>query len=224
MDCIVAHQLSKKFTSKDATTKGTLWALQDITFSVRKGELVGIIGANGAGKSTLLSLIAGVYEKDGGSLTVTGKVISIIGLAHGLQDRLTVRENIAMCCALYGLTLQETQKRLKGIAAFATLEHQLETMVYTLSTGMVARLIFSIAVHCDPDILILDEVTGHLDKEFIHMVNKAIRNFCDEGGTTVIVSHKREIIAACDRAIYIDTGVLRGIGASKEILTTYFHE
>jgi ABC-type polysaccharide/polyol phosphate transport system ATPase subunit len=208
------------FSGKEA--KKTFWVLKNINFSAMPGEVVGIAGPNGAGKSTLLTLIADVYKADSGEVKVDGKVISIIGLIHGLHDKLTTKENIPLLCSLYGLEPAEISKKQDSIITFAGLEKYADTKVFQFSTGMLARLIFSTAIHCNPDILLLDEVTSNLDKEFTEVVSSAIRRLTKQGVTVLIVSHKREIIEGCDRAIIIDKGELLREGKSADIADIYF--
>jgi ABC-type polysaccharide/polyol phosphate transport system ATPase subunit len=208
------------FSGREA--KEEFWALKDISLTVNPGEIIGIVGSNGAGKSTLLSLIADIYKADEGSAMINGRVISITGLIHGIHDKLNMKENIILSSAFYGLTQKQIQSRTNSIIKFAELEKYPETKIHQFSTGMRARLIFSIAIHCDPDILLLDEVTSNLDKEFTKTVSSTVRKLTKKGVTVIIVSHKKEIIADCDRAIILDEGKLIKEGTPSEIIKSYW--
>ncbi|MEK6822760.1 MAG: ATP-binding cassette domain-containing protein, partial [Nanoarchaeota archaeon] len=126
-------------------------ALKGVTFEVHAGEIVGLIGRNGSGKSTLLRVIAGIYRKDAGTVRTRGKVISIINLTVGLQDRLTVRDNVFLCCALFGLSTRQIRSRFGDIIAFSELAAYEDVKTYSLSEGMKQRLAFSMAVFMDAD-------------------------------------------------------------------------
>ncbi|MDP3027430.1 MAG: ATP-binding cassette domain-containing protein, partial [Nanoarchaeota archaeon] len=138
--------------------KKIIQALKDVSFTAEKGEIVGIIGENGSGKSTLLRVIAGIYDKDEGKIITRGKIISVINLRVGLQDRLTMKDNIYLCCSLFGLSQKDIKKNFSLIVEFTELENFVNTKIYQFSEGMKQRLAFSIAIHCNPDILLLDEV------------------------------------------------------------------
>lgn len=210
------------FTGK--SNRKDLWALKSISLTVKKGEILGIVGANGAGKSTLLSLIAGVYTPDEGDLKVLGKIVSIIGLVSVLQDRLTLRDNIFLACSLYGLSIKECHEVEKDVIAFAHLEKFSDSKLYQFSGGMIARAIFSIAVHCQPDILLLDEATSNLDKDFTQLVAQTVENLRKKGVVVIVVSHKKEIIEKCDRVLYLDKGIVKLSGTSDQVVEQYFND
>jgi ABC-type polysaccharide/polyol phosphate transport system ATPase subunit len=146
--------------------KKTIHALKDVSFEVRKGEIVGIIGENGSGKSTLLRVIAGIYKQDEGKIITNGKVISIINLVIGLHLRLTMKDNILLISSFFGLSQKEIEKRFDSIVEFAELESFVNTKIYQFSEGMKQRLAFSIAIYCNPEILLLDEVFEVGDESF----------------------------------------------------------
>lgn len=198
------------------------YVLQNITFTVRPGETIGIVGPNGAGKSTLLGIIAGIYKKEGGTLTVHGRVIPVNGLARGLKDRLTTRENIYLIGALFGFSSRSMAEKEFDILHYAELEEYRDTKIHQLSTGMVGRLIFSIAIHCQPDILLLDEVNSHLDRAFNKRVTRTIRELTSHGVSVMVVSHTRWVIEQCDRALLLEDGRLRLEGNGKDIAEHYW--
>ena len=146
--------------------KKTIQALKDVSFTAEKGEIVGIIGENGSGKSTLLRLIAGIYRQDEGSIIANGKIISVISLVIGLHPRLTLKDNIFLVGSFFGLSQKEIKEKFNSIIEFAELENFVNTKIYQFSEGMKARLAFSIAIHCTPDILLLDEVFEVGDENF----------------------------------------------------------
>ncbi len=240
MKRIVVENLSKKFyigsnqrgqflskalcaISGRAQTK-ELWALVDVSFSVLAGEMIGIIGKNGAGKSTLLSVIAGIYERSGGTLTVNGKVISVIGLVNGLRDRLTMRDNIYLCCALFGLSRRTTNERFDSIVELTELTEYTETKLYQFSAGMKARLVFSMAIHCDPEILLFDEIIANLDIDFVERGKKTLSDLRKKGVTILSVSHIPSIMHDCNRILWLHEGRLIEEGPSEEIIKRYWKE
>lgn len=169
--------------------KKELWAIKNLSLTVKPGEIMGIFGSNGAGKSTLLSIISGIYTHDKGTVSIRGKVVSVIGLMSGLKDRLTMHDNIYLGAMLYDLTKEEVKKQEASIISFAKLEPYKQVKLYKFSTGMIARLIFSIAIHCKPDILLLDEITSNLDKKFTQTVSAAVNKLTQHGGAAIVVSH-----------------------------------
>ncbi len=195
----------------------SFWALRDISATVSSGEIVGIVGANGSGKSTLLRIIAGIYRPDSGSVTTKGKIISLINLRIGLQPRLSMRDNIYLCCALFG-----SKPRLDSIVRFSELHDFVDTKVYQFSDGMMEKLAFAIAVHCGPEILLLDEVFAVGDKRFRKKSVRKIKDMVKAGASVVFVSHELEIVKAyCNKAIWLEKGNMRKIGNTKEILREY---
>ena len=186
--------------------KKTVWALQDVSLSIAKGEIVAIIGRNGAGKSTLLSIMAGIYQPDKGDVVIQGKIISVIGLTQGLLDRLTLRENVYLCCCIFGLDHKTIRQRFDSIVQFSGLQDYIETKLYQFSRGMLGRLIFSMAIHCDPDILLFDEATSNYDAEFTDFFWNSIGKLSHQGITTVLATHDQNIINHCTRTICLEKG------------------
>lgn len=184
-------------------------ALQDVTFQVRSGESVGIIGRNGAGKSTLLSVITGLAKPDGGSVHVHGRIAALLELGSGFHPDLTGRENLFLNSALLGFTEKETRERFDGIVAFAGLEDFIEEPLRTYSSGMSLRLAFSIAVNLDPDVLIVDEILAVGDQAFQTKCFEKVLEFRRAGKTILAVSHAAGMLRhLCDRAIWLDQGRL----------------
>lgn len=196
--------------------------LDDISFYANKGEIVGIIGDNGSGKSTLLRVLAGIYTPDKGKVETNGKIISLINLFSGFQFRLTARDNIYLCASLLGSGWKETTNKIDKIIKFAELEEFLETKIYQYSSGMLQRLAFSIAIHCKPDILILDEVFAVGDFHFLGKSSNKIKELVDQGVTVVIVSHDLGMIEQyCGRVYLIEKGKVVGEGEAKKLIKEY---
>lgn len=202
--------------------KRVIWALKKISFSANAGEVIGIIGENGSGKSTLLRVIAGIYDGDGGEVKTDGKIISLINLSIGLRERLTMEDNIYVCSSLFGLSKKEVKKRFHSIVGFSGLGSFSNTKIYQLSEGMKRRFAFSIAIHCNPDILLLDEVFEVGDEEFkIKSANK-IKDFIRNGATVLLVSHGLGLIKRyCDRVIWLEKGAIIKEGKAEDIVNRY---
>jgi lipopolysaccharide transport system ATP-binding protein len=190
-------------------------ALQNVSFDIGQGETVGVIGSNGSGKSTALALMAGVLASEAGSVTVQGRVCPLLELGAGFHYDLTGRENIILNGVLLGLTRREVLLKLPEIVAFSELDEFLDQPVRTYSSGMVARLGFSIAVH-------LDEILAVGDLHFQTKCRDKMKWFKNRKTTIVIVSHSiGDIRTLCDRVLWLDRGTLVGQGAVSEILPLY---
>lgn len=202
--------------------KRIIWALKEVSFSVSSEKIVGIVGKNGSGKSTLLRIIAGIYDVDSGKVSTNGKIVSLINLSMGLKEKLMMEDNIYICCSLLGLSIKEIKKRFNSIVEFSELGNFIDTKIYQFSEGMKQRLAFSIAIHCYPDILLLDEVFEVGDKEFKVKSTKKIKEFTKNGTTVLLVSHGLDIVERyCDRVIWLDEGRIVRIGDTKEVLNEY---
>ena len=164
--------------------KKIIQALKDVSFKAKKGEIVGIIGKNGSGKSTLLRIIAGIYNKDKGEIITNGKIISVINLKVGLQPRLTMRDNIFLTSSLFDLSQNDIKQRFNSIVEFAELENFVNTKIYQFSEGMKQRLAFSIAIYCNPEILLLDEVFEVGDEKFRKKSANEIKELANDSGLT----------------------------------------
>jgi lipopolysaccharide transport system ATP-binding protein len=198
------------------------FALDDISLAIRKGEAVGIIGANGSGKSTLLGLIAGVIGPQAGTVEVQGRVAPLLELGAGFHYELTGYENIVLNGVLMGLTRREVAARMEAIVAFSGLESSLNEPLRTYSSGMVARLGFSVAVHLEPDILLIDEILAVGDTHFQARCYERLEEFRRQGTTFVIVSHAlAEIRFLCDRVVWLAGGKIMMQGKPDEVIAAY---
>jgi lipopolysaccharide transport system ATP-binding protein len=182
-------------------------ALRDVSFDIRKGETVGIIGRNGSGKSTLLQLICGILKPTSGTVRVDGRVSALLELGAGFNAEFTGRENVYFQAALMGLKKDEVDRRFDEIAAFADIGEFIDQPVRTYSSGMFVRLAFSVAVHVDPDILIVDETLSVGDMAFQHRSKKRAHDLIEGGTSLLLVSHdKSMIVSTCRRCILLDAG------------------
>lgn len=196
--------------------------LEDVSFKITRGETVGIIGKNGAGKSTILGLLAGVLLPSNGSVSVNGRVAPLLELGAGFHSLLSGRENIVLNGTLLGMLREEVDEKLEKIIEFSELEEFIDQPIRTYSSGMLARLGFSVAVNCDPDILLVDEVLAVGDDSFQKKCIKKMRWFKDKGKTIVFVSHDiREIKQVCDRVIWIENKTVRMNDKSDKVLSEY---
>ena len=199
------------------------WALQDLSFAIEPGESLGIVGRNGAGKSTLLKLIAGVSPATYGSLKVKGRLFPMIELAAGIHRDLTGRENIKLLGAIMGFSSSQMEARMPAVLDFAELGEWLDKPVWQYSSGMQARLGFSVAVNVDADILLVDEVLSVGDISFQKKCLNRMDELANSGVTIVFVTHNPySIERLCQRAIFIQDGTLAASGSPKEILSAYF--
>lgn len=198
------------------------WILQDISFTVQPGEAVGIIGVNGAGKSTLLKMITGTTQPTTGSVQMTGRVAAMLELGMGFHPDFTGRQNAFMAGQLLGYTVEEIQRLMPDIEAFAEIGDYIDQPVRVYSSGMQMRLAFSVATAIRPDILIVDEALSVGDAYFVHKSFDRIRQFRTQGTTLLIVSHdKAAIQAVCDRAILLNAGQLAMEGAPEAVMDAY---
>ena len=198
------------------------WALRDITFHVRKGERVGILGLNGAGKSTLLKCIAGVLKPTEGSVTVNGSIVPLLELGAGFDKDYTGAENIFLYGSMLGYSRAFIREKFDAIVQFSELGDFINVPVKNYSSGMKARLGFSIATVVEPDILILDEVLSVGDAKFKKKSAKKLNSMMKKGVTVLLVSHSSEqVLQICDRAIILDHGKLIASGKAKKICAQY---
>lgn len=185
------------------------WALHDVSFSVKRGETVGIIGRNGSGKSTLLQMICGTVAPTTGSVRTYGRVAALLELGAGFNVEFTGRENVMLNAAILGFSAQEMQVRMADVLAFSELGDFLDQPVKTYSSGMYARLAFSIAIHVDPDILIVDEALSVGDARFVAKCMRRIKEIKEQGTTILFVSHDvGSIRTLCERVVWLDKGRL----------------
>lgn len=198
------------------------WALRDINLEIRKGETLGLIGPNGAGKSTLLKVIAGILIPVAGNVTVKGKIAPLIELGAGFNMELTGKENIYLNSSILGLSRKEIDVRFDRILDVSELGDFIYSPLRTYSSGMVARLGFSIATEVDPDILIIDEILSVGDEHFRKKCDERILSFKERGVTILFVSHSMpDIKKLCDRAICLEHGKIAFEGSSTEVIEFY---
>ena len=198
------------------------YALRDVTFSIKRGETVGIVGHNGSGKSTALKLIAGVMAPTEGEVWVAGRVSPLIELGAGFHPDLTGEENVHLNASILGISTRQSHERFDDIVTFAELWDFIDTPVKRYSSGMYARLGFSVAVHSDPDILLVDEVLSVGDAAFQEKCFAKMRDFQDQGVTIVLVSHGLDLIRQfCHRALLLDRGRIVEEGSPEVIVQRY---
>ena len=197
-------------------------ALNSVDLQVNEGEILGIIGRNGAGKSTLLKVISRVLIPTEGRVRIRGRVSPLLELGAGFHPELTGRENVFLNGTLLGHPSREIEQRLPEIIEFAELAAFIDSPLRTYSTGMVARLGFSIATTWKPEILILDEVLSVGDEAFRNKCKERMQSYRDEGTTTLLVTHDaRTIEALCSRSIWLDHGEVKAVGPSNEVVALY---
>ena len=207
---------------KGALDYEKLWALQEVDLEVRRRETLGIIGRNGAGKSTLLKVISGVLKPSRGRVETAGRIAPILELGMGFDGELSGTENVYLNALLLGRTKSEIAERFDGIVAFSGLGDFIRSPVRNYSTGMLARLGFSIATAWTPDLLILDEVLAVGDSRFVQRCVERIEELKAEGATLMMVSHSAEAIRAnCKRCLWIDRGKVMADGPTGEVLERY---
>jgi ABC-type polysaccharide/polyol phosphate transport system ATPase subunit len=198
------------------------WALHDVDLEVRQGEVFGVIGRNGAGKSTMLKVVSRVLRPTKGRVRVIGRVAPLLELGAAFHHELTGRENIFLNAALLGHTQREVEERFHEIVDFADISRFIDAPLRTYSTGMVARLGFSVATAWEPDILVLDEVLAVGDEAFQEKCHERIRSFRENGATVLLVSHNTRVVREiCQRVAWIDRGVLQAVGGPEEIVQRY---
>ena len=200
-------------------TRETLWALRDVSLQIARGETFGLIGPNGCGKSTLLQIVAGILEPDEGSVTATGRITSLLELGAGFSPDLTGRENIFLNASLYGVSRDFIARRFDEIVAFSELERFIDMPVRTYSSGMYVRLGFAVAVHLDPEVILVDEAFAVGDERFQRKCLHTIRDFQKRGTTLVMVSHDLLLIEhLCTRAALLEQGTLAAVGAPADVI------
>ncbi|OGY21984.1 MAG: hypothetical protein A3A65_02990 [Candidatus Chisholmbacteria bacterium RIFCSPLOWO2_01_FULL_49_14] len=203
--------------------KQSFYALQDLTFTIRKGESVGFIGPNGAGKSTILKLIARVSLPTSGVLRVNGKVAGLLELGAGFHPELTGRENIYFKGTILGMSKSVISEKMQTIIDFADLGQFIDSPIKLFSSGMYARLGFSVAIHLNPEILLIDEILSVGDASFVEKCYRKIEEFCeDKDRTTIIVSHNLGMLKRlCHRLFLLEQGRIVAEGQPKRIVDTY---
>jgi lipopolysaccharide transport system ATP-binding protein len=198
------------------------WALKDVSFEIKRGEAVGIIGRNGAGKSTLLKILSRITEPTAGRVRLRGRVASLLEVGTGFHPELTGRENIYLNGAILGMTRAEITRKFDEIVDFAGVEKFLDTPVKRYSSGMYVRLAFAVAAHLEPEILVVDEVLAVGDAEFQKKCLGKMEDVASQGRTVLFVSHQlNSVRAMCSRAILLTAGGLSAQGAPDAIINDY---
>lgn len=213
--------LIKKLKGQLAYTKFS--ALNDVSFEILRGDLFGVLGLNGAGKSTLLKIIAGVLKPSEGKVSINGRMAPLIELGAGFDAELTARENIYLNGAVLGFNKKEMDSKFEEIVAFSELEEFLDVPIKNFSSGMYARLGFSIATATTPDILIVDEILSVGDFTFQQKCEQKIHQMVKQGTTVILVSHSIEQIRSmCNKGVILEKGKLIKLGGIEEICDYYY--
>jgi len=204
--------------------KREFWALQDLSFEVKRGEAFGIIGQNGAGKSTALKILSRIMKPTKGCMVVDGRLSALIEVTAGFHQDLTGRENIFLHGTILGMTKREIESKLDQIIAFSGIEEFIDTPVKRYSTGMFARLGFSVAAHVDPEVLIVDEVLSVGDYVFQRKCVDRMKEVIRGGATVLFVSHNlRSVAEFCQRALLLDKGRTVSVGSAQEVIAAYLN-
>jgi ABC-type polysaccharide/polyol phosphate transport system ATPase subunit len=207
---------------RDLRPDETFPAVQDLTFNVPRGRTLGVIGRNGSGKSTLLKLVAGITKPTSGAVRVNGRISALIELGAGFHPEISGRENVFINGIMLGLSKREVGRRFDEIVEFAELEDFIDAPVKTYSSGMYMRLGFAVAIHVDPDVLLVDEVLAVGDEGFTHKCLDKFAEFKRRGKTILLVTHSLSLVEKfCDEALWLDAGRLKGIGDPKRIIGAY---
>ena len=228
---VLGEQLKKLFLRRPKSTEKSapesqaaadFWALRDVSFSVKTGEVVGIVGRNGAGKSTLLKLLSRITEPTEGSITIRGRVASLLEVGTGFHPELTGRENIFLNGAILGMTRAEIRRKFDEIVAFAEVSKFLDTPVKRYSSGMYVRLAFAVAAHLEPEILVVDEVLAVGDAEFQRKCLGKMREVAGHGRTVLFVSHNLEAVdRLTSRCIHLQSGRVLEDGPTPTVVANY---
>jgi ABC-type polysaccharide/polyol phosphate transport system ATPase subunit len=212
----------KRREKKAKKAENDFWALTDVDFEIKRGEVVGLIGSNGAGKSTMLKIVAGVLKPTKGSVAAYGNICPMIELGAGFDMELTARENVFLNGAVMGYSKAFIESKYDEIVAFSELQDFMEVPVRNFSSGMVARLAFSIATIVEPEILIVDEILSVGDLAFQQKSEEKMLSMIRGGTTVLYVSHSVEsIVKLCDRVIWLDHGRVRDCGDSRRVCDAY---
>ena len=219
--------LSRSFLGLDQQTErlrdGEFWAVNDVSFEVKKGETLGLIGLNGSGKSTLLKMLNGIMMPDKGRIAISGRVGALIEVGAGFHPMLTGRENIYINGAIIGMTKKEIDKKFDEIVAFADIDNFIDSPVKHYSSGMYVRLGFAVAVHAEPDILLVDEALAVGDALFQSRCYSKIKSMKDRGTSVILVSHDMNTVQRiCRRTLYIEKGKKIKFGDTPDVVSEYF--
>src|SRR5215213_8105008 len=200
----------------------TFAAIRDLTFTVPKGRTLGVIGRNGSGKSTALKLVAGITRPTTGTVKVEGRISALIELGAGFHPEISGRENVFINGIMLGLTKREVMERFDEIVEFAEMKDFIDAPVKTYSSGMYMRLGFAVAIHVDPEVLLVDEVLAVGDEGFTHKCLDKFGEFKRRGKTILLVTHSLNLVERfCDEALWLDRGKVRGAGDPKRVIDAY---
>jgi ABC-type polysaccharide/polyol phosphate transport system ATPase subunit len=207
---------------RDLKPDETFAAVRDVSFTVPAGRTLGVIGRNGSGKSTLLKLVAGITKPSQGELTVRGRISALIELGAGFHPEISGRENVFINGIMLGLSKREVARRFDEIVDFAELRDFIDAPVKTYSSGMYMRLGFAVAIHVDPDVLLVDEVLAVGDEGFTHKCLDKFAEFKRRGKTILLVTHSLGLVERfCDEALWMDAGSMKGLGDPKRVVDAY---
>lgn len=202
--------------------KSEFWAVDDVSFTVKKGETFGIIGPNGSGKTTLLKMLNGIFWPDKGKITVRGRVGALIAVGAGFHPLLTGRENVYINAAIMGMDKEEVDKKFENIIKFADIGDFIDVPVKYYSSGMFVRLGFAVAIHCEPDVLLVDEVLSVGDSSFRSKCYQKINELKKKGVAIILVSHNLFMVEKfCERGLFIDQGSVKSLGDIRNIIQDY---
>lgn len=208
--------------SNDKLRPREFWALQNISFTVNQGESLALVGCNGSGKTTLLRLISGIYPPSKGTIKIRGEIGSLIAVGAGFHPHMTGRENIFLNGSLLGMSVRDLQHRFDDIVEFAEVNTFIDSPVATYSSGMSLRLAFSVAIHCNVDILLADEILAVGDEQFRRKCTKRMKELKRKGLSLIMVSHvAQQIEENCERVVLIDKGIQKFYGDVDEGLSLY---
>jgi ABC-type polysaccharide/polyol phosphate transport system ATPase subunit len=216
------RSLAAAVGARPGAEQGHFWALRDVNFAIAPGEILGVIGKNGAGKSTLLEVISDIISPDEGAVQVSGRRPTLLTIGAGFERELTGRENVRLNAAYLGFARKEIERLVEPIEEFSELGQFMDQPLKTYSTGMTARLGFSIAVHTDPDILLLDEVLSVGDADFQEKSRRRLSEMMNRARAIVLVSHAAGMIDdICSKVLWLEKGRVRDFGETHAVLADY---
>ena len=221
-DLSLKQKLIRPFKQNTRKANIAIESINDLSVSLRSGDRIGVLGRNGAGKSSLLKLIAGIYPPTQGTISVKGKINSIMNVSLGMNSNLSGYENIIHKGILLGLKIKDIKSKIKQITEFAELEGRLYHQLSTYSSGMSIRLALGILLAVESDILLIDEMVGALDTQFMSKYHQVLMRSIDRSAITVFVSHSFEIISAfCSDVIWLENGKLKEVGEKNQVIQHY---
>lgn len=216
------NRLKQMFSTTQSKYYKEFWALRDISFEVKKGETVGIVGKNGSGKSTLLQIICGTLNPSSGSVTTNGRIAALLELGSGFNPDFTGRDNVYLNATLLGLSKTEIDEKFQSIVEFADIGDFIDQPVKTYSSGMMVRLAFAVQAQIEPEILIVDEALAVGDAKFQARCFERLKQLKQSGTSILLVTHSTEqIVTHCSKAVLIDSGVVKDIGNPRDVTNHY---